>query len=103
MDDKLFEELLDSIREAGAIIRGEIEPSRVTEMHLPDARKIRQELGLSQDQFAQRLGVQVATLRNWEQGRRRPTGPARVLLEIVQKRPDVLGSLAGLQKTTPAS
>ena len=90
MNDELFAELLDSVREAKAIMRGEMAPSRVTGMHLPDAKQIREELGLSQDQFAQRLGVQVATLRNWEQGRRKPTGPARVLLSIVQQRPDVL-------------
>ncbi|CAN0584269.1 unnamed protein product, partial [Laminaria digitata] len=40
--------------------------------------------------FARRIGISVATLRNWEQGRRAPTGPARKLLEIIDRRPDVI-------------
>ncbi len=48
---------------------------------------IRAKLGLTQEQFAQLCGVSVATLRNWEQRRRRPTGPSRALLNLVDLEP----------------
>src|SRR5688500_10552584 len=63
---------------------------RVTTVELPRAAAvsaIRKELGLSQDQFAALMGVSVATLRNWEQGRREPHGPARSLLLVASKEP----------------
>lgn len=52
-----------------------------------DVAAIRAKLGLTQEQFAQLCGVSVATLRNWEQGRRRPTGPSRALLNLVDLEP----------------
>ena len=90
MKDELFQELLQSVREMGAIRRGEAEPARVTELSIPDVKQVRLELGFSQDEFARALRVSVGTIRNWEQNRRQPTGPARVLLTIVQQQPDVL-------------
>jgi DNA-binding transcriptional regulator YiaG len=52
-----------------------------------DVRAIRQMTGLSQPEFAELLGIELATLRNWEQGRRHPTGPARALLRAIRNRP----------------
>lgn len=100
MKDELFAELLDSVREAAAIMRGEKQPARVTEIVVPDVKQLRRNLGYSQDQFASALGVGVGTIRNWEQGRRKPTGPARVLLSIVESRPDVLAPTASQQRMT---
>ena len=51
---------------------------------------IRKELGLSQQQFAQFMGVSVSTLRNWEQERREPQGPARALLLVAAKQPQAV-------------
>lgn len=85
-----FDELLESVRQAGKIRRGEAKPSRTFEFKPSDIRKIRESLGLSQSEFALLIGVSVATLQNWEQGRRRPEGPARALLRIVEKHPDVV-------------
>lgn len=99
MNDELFAELLGSVREGGAILRGEQEPARTAEINVPDVKRLRSQFGLSQDQFAHALGVGVGTLRNWEQGRRRPTGAARVLLFLVQARPDVLAFMK--QSTLP--
>jgi len=87
MDDKLFKELTDSISEAGAIRRGEKIVSRRFEFEDVDVQAVRAKTGLSQIQFSVLLGVSPGTLRNWEQGRRRPTGPARALLRIVDARP----------------
>ncbi len=55
-----------------------------------DAAMIRHRLGLTQEAFAGLLGVSVQTLRNWEQGSRKPRGPALALLRIVEKNPEVL-------------
>jgi len=87
MDDTLFQELSDSIREAGQIRRGAKKASRSFEFEDVDVQEVRAKTGLSQSQFAFLLGVSPATLRNWEQGRRHPTGPARALLRIVDAKP----------------
>jgi len=93
MDEKLFNELVTSLKEAVAISRGEMESARVTEYPEPDVRRIRKRYDLSQEQFANLIGVKVGTLRNWEQGRRRPRGTARVLLRIAEEHPEVLTSV----------
>jgi putative transcriptional regulator len=90
MKEELFEELVASIREAGAIHRGEQKPSRVFKVEKPDTKAIRSAMGLTQTQFATLLGISVNTLRNWEQGRREPEGPARVLLLVAAHRPDAI-------------
>lgn len=87
MDKTLFEDLQQSLKEAVAIRRNEIAPGKVTEIYTPDAKAIRDKVGLSQTEFAQLIGVKVATLRNWEQNRRKPTGAAAALLTIVEKEP----------------
>lgn len=88
MDKTLFNDLKQSLQEAAAIRRGKAAAGRVTEIHAPDAKAIRAKVGLSQTEFAQLIGVKVATLRNWEQNRRQPTGAAAALLTIVEKEPD---------------
>lgn len=90
MDEKLFNELTASIKEAGAIKRGEKRASRTFEFADVDVQSVRAKTGLSQSQFSALLGVSTATLQNWEQGRRRPTGPARALLTIVNARPQLV-------------
>lgn len=88
MDKTLFESLKQGLKEAAAIRRGELTPGRVTEISSPDVKAVRARVGLSQNEFAQLIGVKVATLRNWEQHRRRPTGAAAALLMIVDKEPE---------------
>jgi len=90
MNDKLFQELLESVKQGGEIIRGERKASREFDFENPDVRAIRSKYGLSQNKFAQLLGISPATLRNWEQGRRKPEGPARILLLVVSKHPEVI-------------
>jgi putative transcriptional regulator len=87
---KRFQELLASVREAGAIERGERRPSRAFVVAPPDVRALRRGYGLTQERFARMLGISVATLRNWEQGRRRPEGSACVLLRVVARHPDAV-------------
>ena len=82
-----FENLVESVRQAGRIRRGEMKPSRVTEFRPVDVKAVRRRLGKSQSEFARMIGVSVATLQNWEQGRRRPEGPARALLRVAAANP----------------
>jgi putative transcriptional regulator len=84
---QMFEELLGSVREAGAILRGRKKPSRRIVMRSPGVRVIRERTSLSQSEFAQLIGVSVKTLQNWEQDRRRPTGSAAALLSIIAHNP----------------
>jgi putative transcriptional regulator len=68
----MFDKLVLSIKQAGAVLRGETEPSRVFDLGTPDVKQLRSSYQLSQIEFAALLGISVKTLRNWEQGRRTP-------------------------------
>lgn len=94
MDDKHFKELMGSVEEGMAMLRGEKTPSRRFVYADPDVKAIRQKLHQSQSEFAALLGIGLGTLRHWEQGRRRPTGAARVLLRVVSEHPETMHSLA---------
>ena len=89
MDKTLFNDLLQSLQEAGAIARGTTTPSRRIEVVVPDVRAVRERVRLSQQDFATLIQVSVKTLQNWEQGRRHPTGPAAALLKIVASNPEM--------------
>lgn len=91
MKDEDFDGLMRSIGEVRRWARGEEVPG--LRVHFPpgeDVAAIRKDTGLSQIAFARQIGVPVATLRNWEQGRRRPDGPARVLLALLAKDPNIV-------------
>ena len=98
MEKELFEELLESVKQGGAIMKGAMKPSRVFEFPESEVKKLRNNYGLSQDKFAALMGISVGTLRNWGQGRRKPEGPARVLLMVAAKHPEVLLDLTGKTK-----
>jgi putative transcriptional regulator len=91
-DDTAFgHDLIASLQEAAAIVRGEKDAARV---HLPpdaiDVRAIRDRLGLSRRAFAEKFGLAVAAVRDWEQGLRRPDPAARVLLLVIDRSPDAV-------------
>ena len=90
MKQKDFDRLVASVKQAGAIRRGQLKPRRITEVRPEDVRAIRGKLEKSQEEFALMIGVSVATLQNWEQGRRRPEGPARALLRVAAKNPQAV-------------
>jgi len=87
-----FENLVASIHEAGRVRRGETKASRAAEFASVDVKAIRKRLGKSQTAFAHMIGVSVATLRNWEQGRRRPEGPVRALLNVAAANPEIVAA-----------
>ena len=92
MKKKDFDNLVESIKQAGSIKRGEAKPSSVAEFAPVDVKAIRARLRKSQSEFAHMIGVSVATLQNWEQGRRRPVGPARALLRVAAKNPEAVSA-----------
>ncbi len=89
MEQALFLDLVQSLKEAKAIAYGEAPASRRIKVTSPDAKTAREQIGLSQSEFAQLMQVSIKTLQNWEQHRRNPTGPAAALLKIVMTAPDV--------------
>jgi putative transcriptional regulator len=82
-----FNVLLSSIKEAGKIKKGKMKPSRVFSYSIPDIKGIRQKLHVSQNEFAHMIGVSENTIQNWEQGRRKPEGPAVALLRVTENNP----------------
>jgi putative transcriptional regulator len=85
--------ILDGLAEAVEFTRGRKNGAVVREVRVPesiDVQAVRKKLKMSQTEFAVRFGFTLSTVRNWEQGHRRPEGPARVLLKIIDKNPDVV-------------
>ena len=96
MENALFGRLVESMTQMDEIVRGEREPSREFHIDALQIKQIRKTTGLSQPQFAKRLNIDVGTLRNWEQSRREPTGPAKALLVALKNDPiNVMAALAG--------
>ena len=87
MNKRDFDKLVASVKEAGKIRRGEMNASRVFDLKPIDIKTIRRKLKLSQSEFALMIGVSLSTLQNWEQGRRRPEGPAQALLKVAASNP----------------
>ncbi len=91
-----FEKLVASIKEAGEIKAGGTPASRLYEIEAPQIKVVREKLHASQSEFAMMIGVSTRTLQNWEQGRRKPEGPAKALLQVASHNPQaVLEALHG--------
>ena len=115
MNQERFAELSEALRQAKAVRRGAAAPTRVWNVTRDRNGKLhrrqldpqtyqqeqraewentvsatRSRLRLSQNKFAELLGISVKTLHNWEQGRRKPTGAARVLLRVASRHPEVV-------------
>ncbi len=98
MRKDLFDQLVESVRQMKEIQAGRRKPSRVTRSEdlvrgAPDVAALRADFGLSQAKFAALLGISVDTLQNWEQRRRQPEGPAKVLLRVAATHPEALLSV----------
>ena len=87
MKNSDFNELIESIKQVGQIKKGDIKPGRVFRYNIPDVKKIRRSLHISQSEFALMIGDSPRTLQNWEQGRRKPEGPAKALLRVASRNP----------------
>lgn len=97
MTSEAFKRIEQGLREAIAYAQGQTEGAitHQIEVPTPDVRAIRASTGLSQAEFARSIGVAKATLLNWEQNRRRPDGPARVLLALLAKDPGLVRRMLG--------
>ncbi|MBT9288308.1 helix-turn-helix domain-containing protein [Prosthecodimorpha staleyi] len=87
---KFGETLVEAAREALAVAEGRAEPARIVTVEDIDVKAIRLRLKMSQDAFAAEFGLSPATVRDWEQGRRKPDGPARTLLRVIASEPDAV-------------
>lgn len=90
-----FESVMEGLHEALAHAQGKDTGAVVhtIEVASVDVAKIRASTGLSQSAFARSIGVAKGTLLNWEHGRRHPTGPAQVLLAMIERRPSIVQEL----------
>ena len=87
------QKVVAGLRDAIAFAKGDQSRARVTQYHVPlsiDVKKLREGLNMSQPEFALKFGFSLGTLRQWEQGRRSPDGPARVLLTVISHNADVV-------------
>lgn len=88
MEKQEFNRLKESVKQAKAIMQGEMPPGRVRFIESPSlARAAREKLGMTQEQFAATLQTSVSTVRSWEQGKRSPTPATRLLLKVAQQHP----------------
>ena len=90
-----YESIVQGLNEALDYAQGKETGARVHQVEVPivDVAAIRARTGLSQSAFARSIGVAKGTLLNWEHGRRRPTGPAQVLLAMIAKKPSLVSEL----------
>lgn len=94
--NKTEEDIISGMNEAILYAKGQLTAKKCN-ITLPniDVTKARNDLALTQREFASTFGISVATLRNWEQGRRTPTGAAKVLLQIIHKQPNTVKQVLG--------
>ena len=85
-----FKKLVNSVKQAGKIKKGQLKPGRAFEFSPMDIKSVRNKLHKSQSEFALMIGVSISTLQNWEQGRRKPDGPARALLKVASENPEAV-------------
>ena len=89
---KIADSIRRGLREAVAYAKGEADKNAYR-VHVPeriDVKAIRANLGMTQDEFAARFGSSVNTFRHWEQGSRRPEGPTRAYLLVIERAPEVV-------------
>lgn len=107
MRDDMFQELMESVKEAGQIHRGERQGKRTTAADLglieEEVRAARERLGLSRAKFAALMGIPPRTLEGWEQGRREPEGAARVLLAVTAAYPQEVLEVVARMKASASS
>lgn len=89
-DTTNFDRIMSGLNEVLEIEAGRAEPARVFVPTEVDVRAIRSAMGLSQNAFAIRFGFASGTIRDWEQGRRRPDPAARMLLRVIEREPDAV-------------
>jgi len=87
-----FNAIKEGLDDALAYAKGNKKAGKAHRVRVPDVdvSSVREQLHMTQEEFAHAFGVSPATIKNWEQGRRKPEGPARVLLRVIQCNPDAV-------------
>ena len=85
--NRFTKDLIESLTEAVEHAEGKADRARVHVVEVPDVRAIRRQLRMSQQEFARAYRIPLATLKNWEQGRRQPDAPAAAYLQVIAKHP----------------
>lgn len=97
MGKKNINRILRGLGEAADFVSGKAD-EKAFRVHVPelvDVKAIRKSLALTQREFALRYGFTIGAVRDWEQGRRQPEASARVLLKVIEKRPEVVAEVLG--------
>ncbi len=102
MKDDVFDSMVAGLEDAIAHAKGDGSRGRTHEVPVVDVAQVRPRLNLTQAQFARIFGVPLATLRNWEQHRREPEGPARALLVVIDREPEAVVRALRLTDALPA-
>ena len=84
---KVYDDIMQGLDEAVAFSKGETSGAVVHEITPLDIKNIRDQLEMTQEEFAAAVGVRLPTLRHWERGDRKPNGAARVLLNLLSREP----------------
>jgi putative transcriptional regulator len=95
MSRKAFDQIKAGLEDAVAYAHGDTARGKAHKIEVVDVKAVRGQLEMTQAQFADLLHIPVATIRNWEQNRRQPEGPARVLLQIVAREPKAVRRALG--------
>ena len=92
MDAELFKNIKNGLITVGEIEKGKrgLEGLKIHRVAYPDAKAIRAKTGLSQPKFAEKYGISLQTLRQWEGKRRNPVGPSATLLRVIAKHPEAV-------------
>ena len=92
---RLFEDLKEAAEEMVAIEKGLVkpDPSRVHKTFVPDTRAIRKKTGLSQSKFAEKFGLGLRQIQQWESGRRHPVGPLVYFLQLINNQPEIVAKV----------
>jgi putative transcriptional regulator len=92
MSKEAFDKIMDGLDDALAYAKGDVSrgAAHTIQVPVPDVKAIRGKLGMTQPDFARAFRVSLGTVRNWEQGRRRPEGPALTLLGVIEKEPNAV-------------
>lgn len=88
MTTSFGQDLIASLEEAVSHARGTTAAARVHHIEVPDARAIREQLQMSQTEFARAYRIPLPTLKGWEQGRRQPDATAAAYLSVIARMPD---------------
>jgi putative transcriptional regulator len=99
MSKKAYNAIREGLEDAIAFAEGDKSRGKARRVKIEDVdvAALRRSLKLTQKQFAKIFGVSLATLRNWEQGRRRPEGPAMVLLNVIKREPEAVLRALGMR------